>query len=205
MGGIREKGPAMSKKVKAAPCPDVKILSPSELSCDPTYRALVRADLAGEPSARGILDDYREERGYSRCRKGLAREVILRNPRGAILGTLDAQERYERQERWLGANQSKAVEAAKVYHSLVKKLYQSALGSIQYGLGGQVGEDWGVYSKKWHGRYGPARWRNAGVRIEGYARDANLILYNYRGTEVARLPFPAPGVSLVTWVQEVTA
>lgn len=54
----------------AASCVHV---SPADLSCDPVYRHLVRAALAGDAGALAACSDYRQERGLPALRGGLAR------------------------------------------------------------------------------------------------------------------------------------
>lgn len=126
-------------------------------------------DNPADAALRGVYADWLEEHG---------RPALAEYLRG-------------RPERLRGL----AVAAAEAYHRHVRPLYRSARGEVVYGRGGQEGRDGAAYAKAWHRRYGPARWLNAGVRIDADAAGlpAGLVLENYRGREVARLPVPAEG------------
>jgi hypothetical protein len=80
---------------------------------------------------------------------------------------------------------------AESFHDHIKPLYRSCQAHIARGHGGREIEDWDVYSKAWHQNHGPARYRCGGVREE----NSVIILENYLGNEVARLPFPPHGAS----------
>lgn len=88
----------------------------------------------------------------------------------------------------LAKRRARAVALAEQYHREVARLYQSSRASVAYGRGGQEDTSREEYSKGWHNRYGPARWRNAGARLDDEARPTCVIIENYRGTEVVRLP-----------------
>jgi hypothetical protein len=53
------------------------------------------------------------------------------------------------------------------YHKNVKALAKSSDGYVVYGKGGQEETSMDSYSKGWHAKYGPKRWKNAGVRLDG--------------------------------------
>lgn len=98
--------------------------------------------------------------------------------------------RAEREKSFAEKRKSLALSLALSYHKRVSALHQSKHASTEYGIGGRECTDWDLYSKAWHRRYGPANYRNSGARIVGYAQSARVVLENYRGTEVARLPLP---------------
>lgn len=64
-------------------------------------------------------------------------------------------------------------------------LFHSSYGTIAWGRGGQEVEDWHKYSKAYHKTHGPARWKNAGVRLDSETQPTSIILENYRGKQVA--------------------
>lgn len=73
-----------------------------------------------------------------------------------------------------------ALAVGEAYHSRIADLYKSARASVIYGKGGTDGVDNNAYAKS----YGhPARWKDAGARIE----DGVIILEDYKGKEVARV------------------
>jgi hypothetical protein len=77
------------------------------------------------------------------------------------------------------------VALGEAYHRRVQTLYQSERAQVVYGKGGQDAVDYDAYARS----YGyPARWKNAGARIEGQAGAWFVVLETYRGTEVARIP-----------------
>lgn len=95
-----------------------------------------------------------------------------------------------------------AVEVAESFHDRVKNLYTSDRASIVYGHGGHDGYDGDAYSKTYRSKFGGAKWKDAGARVE-YAdhpkqRGAGtIVIETARGTEVARLPLPADRDSIV--------
>lgn len=80
-----------------------------------------------------------------------------------------------------------AVDIAWGYHSGEGRLFSSKHGAISWGRGGQEREDWNKYSKRYHRSHGPARWKNAGVRLDSETHPTCIILENHRGKEVARI------------------
>lgn len=83
---------------------------------------------------------------------------------------------------------ARAVAMGEDYHRRVKSLYQSKYACVLYGRGGREVIDRDRYSKGWHNSYGPARCRCAGARLDDEENPMCVILENWRGTEVARLP-----------------
>lgn len=74
------------------------------------------------------------------------------------------------------------------YHRTVKSLYTSSRAFVAYGRGGQDDSDDNAYSKAYNSRYGGAKWKNAGARIDDMLNPQFVILETSRGTEVARIP-----------------
>lgn len=67
------------------------------------------------------------------------------------------------------------------------RLFASSHAAIVWGGGGQDGESREVYSKYYHRTYGPAKWKNAGVRLDSEAQPTCIILENHLGKEEARI------------------
>lgn len=79
-----------------------------------------------------------------------------------------------------------AMEQAVDYHRNVKPLYVSSRAWVEYGRGGNEHHEYpyrGAYKSR------PAKWRNAGVRLDNEETPAFVILENHLGNQVARLPF----------------
>jgi hypothetical protein len=80
---------------------------------------------------------------------------------------------------------------AEKYHVEVQALYRSRHAGICYGKGGQVIRDNESYSRGYHRRYGPVCCLAAGVRLDDEVNPSCVIIENYRGKEIVRLPWPA--------------
>ncbi len=97
-------------------------------------------------------------------------------------------------QKYLSKLRDKAVAIGKRYHETHAPLYQSKRGEVVYGRGGQVGYDGDAYSKAYNWRYGGASWKNAGARLD--TEDGTptcVIVENWRGTEIARVPLAPHG------------
>lgn len=92
--------------------------------------------------------------------------------------------------RWLKKLKKLAVLMGEQYHRTTARLYASKYGGVLYGRGGQEISDDSRYSKSWHRSYGNATCRCGGARLDSEGDPRWVILENYRGTEVARLPLP---------------
>ncbi len=90
--------------------------------------------------------------------------------------------------RHLAKLKARAVQMGEYYHRNIKSLYQSKRAGVAYGKGGQEGEDRDAYSNGYRKKFGGATWQNAGARLDDEARPTCVIVENFRGTEVARLP-----------------
>lgn len=91
---------------------------------------------------------------------------------------------------WIVKLKKLAVEMGQRYHQREARLYQSKRARVVYGKGGQEEYDPDAYSKSYRSKFGGARWRNAGARLDSETKPTCVILENFRGTEVARLPLP---------------
>lgn len=86
---------------------------------------------------------------------------------------------------WIEKLMKKAVEMAKSMDGL----YRSKYAKVVYGRGGQeeISFHYKGSFKTW-----AARWRNAGARLDNETKPTCVIVENYMGREVARLPLPTP-------------
>jgi len=103
-----------------------------------------------------------------------------------------------REQKYQDARREVALAVGQAYHARIEDLYQSKRGEVVYGRGGQEVVDWDAYGKRGYrnpntGRKQPAKYRQAGARVVGYARSGRVVLENHRGTEKARLPLPPQG------------
>lgn len=76
-----------------------------------------------------------------------------------------------------------ALAVGAAFDERIAALVAAADGIVVYGPGGLAGLSWDKYSKGWHRSHGPARWNNAGARIES----GDVIVENFRGTEKFRV------------------
>jgi uncharacterized protein (TIGR02996 family) len=157
----------------------------------PVSRVAVLRLAKGERRPRHSLERPPSE--YS-TRKGLAAAkalLVARERRRADRAVADAARQGQPnrfRDRYLERLHDLAVELGERYHRDVRSLYQSRYAGVAYGRGGQEEADRDRYSKTWHDRYGPARCRLAGARLDSEERPTCVILESWRGTEVARLP-----------------
>jgi len=176
-------------------------------------RADERARRWSELLARAALGDGRALLAHPRARAAAcgsdSLEPFTRTRKAKIAARAILAERRERVRdrelaeaarrgtpgRWaarlLAKRRQLAVEIGREYHRTVRSLYTSQYADVIYGHGGEVETDGERYSRGWHREHGPARHRNAGARLDDETRPKYVILENFRGTEVARLPLPA--------------
>lgn len=92
--------------------------------------------------------------------------------------------------RWIAKLKSLAVGMAERYHRGVKSLYRSSRACVEYGHGGREDTNY-CYRGAWKGT--PARWRNAGARLDNEVKPTAVIIENHLGNVVATLPLPREG------------
>jgi hypothetical protein len=85
---------------------------------------------------------------------------------------------------WQQEREDFAVKIGRAVHNRIATLHRSAYAYIDYGEGGRLVHDWGIYAKSYRH---PAKYRNSGARIEGQ----EIIVENSSGKEVLRIPLPS--------------
>jgi hypothetical protein len=151
----------------------------------PRTRGLVFALAAGERPTGDRISDYCPKRKAVAAAKSMAADRLIRRKAHEV--AMDAREgclnRFH--EAWLMKLRFAAVAAGREYHRRVKKLYQSKRADVIYGPGGQddSSRPYGGSFKGWK-----ASWKHAGARLNNEVKPSFVILENFRGTEMARLP-----------------
>jgi hypothetical protein len=144
-------------------------------------------------STRGLNRFTTKRKAIAEAKQRMEQRRLRRQAR-AIANTAPMSGRILARQAMLKARQLKAWKEQAVaigiaYHLYEKPLYASKRASVVYGYGGQEGEDRDAYSKAYRSKFGGAKWRNAGARLDNEERPTMVILENYLGMVVARVPF----------------
>jgi uncharacterized protein (TIGR02996 family) len=140
----------------------------------------------GRPRWEKSISDYCPSRKAVAAAKALMAARLSRRAAAASANLRPAAGRIGAE--YLRRLRVRAMTMGETYHREVRALYRSKYAEVVYGRGGSEIEDRERYSKKWHRQYGPARCCCAGARLDSETAPTCVILENFRGTEVARLP-----------------
>jgi uncharacterized protein (TIGR02996 family) len=161
------------------------------LLAHPGSRAAVRvlAESGNSPRRGDKPSDYTTSRkaiqiAKARLQDRVASSRAFREAEAARVGTPGRIK-----TAWIDKMKGLAVKMAEDYHKSVRSLYRSSRASVAYGRGGQEQSEY-VYGGAWKGR--PARWQNAGARLDNEDRPTHVIIENHLGNVVDRLPLPGP-------------
>jgi hypothetical protein len=191
---VQENMPAIRKKeeqlrrhtlwLEAADAGDHKALL-----ANPITRSLVTKLAQGERQGRGqtITSHVRNRKAIREAKAFMLARLARINDRAVAERARNAGPNRVRRQ-YITRLRQLAVATGLRYHRTTRALYRSKHATVVYGRGGEEEVDWQTYSKTYHSRYGPARWCNAGARLDNEERPTAVLLENWRGTEVARIP-----------------
>lgn len=163
----------------------VKWAEEADILAHPDSRAALYALVRGEKSRTKITEFTKSQKLIKSAKAKLAAREQRRADRRVVEDVWKARPGrllVELRQQW----HLRAVKMGYAYHDDVKPLFKSKYATIDYGRGGLEEKSFpykGSY-KSW-----AARWKNAGARLDNEDHPKFVILENYLGNEVARLPF----------------
>lgn len=144
------------------------------------------AERPTDPQLRLIYADYLEETGVS------SYATLMRQAATEL--TTQAKADKDAAARTRSAKlHPLVVLLGERYHAAIDDLYTSKRGDVVYGHGGHENLDWDAYGKRGYvnphtGRKQPAKWKDAGARLDSEVKPTCIILESHLGHEKARLP-----------------
>lgn len=157
----------------------------------PMARLAIKTLVKGSRSGVRVTDYTSSRKAVSEAKAKMAARDRRKADR-SVVKDLESATAGKYRAMWIDKLKKQAISMGRQYHRTVKKLYTSSRADVVYGNGGKEGYDAEAYSKTYNRRYGGAKYKNAGARLDNEEKPTCIILENFRGIEVARLPLPRP-------------